>query len=98
MADNNEYLIQPGKLNINELKMFITINIPYIELRLMQKMNMNASVNNIKLLLQNNNMQSVYGVNTGFGKLASTQIDLENLTKLQHNFNTISLHRCGRIA
>lgn len=85
MADNNEYLIQPGKLNINELKNVYHNKYSIYRIAPDAKMNMNASVNNIKLLLQNNNMQSVYGVNTGFGKLASTQIDLENLTKLQHN-------------
>ncbi len=85
MSDNNEYLIQPGKMKINDLKAIYHNKFTQYKIVPEAKKNMSASVNNIKLLLQNNNVQSVYGVNTGFGKLASTRIDLDNLTKLQHN-------------
>ncbi|MCC2112513.1 MAG: aromatic amino acid lyase, partial [Hyphomicrobiales bacterium] len=37
--------------------------------------------------------EAVYGVNTGFGKLASVKIDAADLTKLQRNL--ILSHCCG---
>lgn len=41
------------------------------------------SANTVQCIIDNN--QVVYGINTGFGKLASTRIELERLAELQRN-------------
>ncbi|WGL61217.1 histidine ammonia-lyase [Pigmentibacter sp. JX0631] len=85
MNNSNNFIINPGKLCISNLKDIYFGKYEKYVLCSEAKTSMNQSVENIKNLLSNNSLKSVYGVNTGFGKLASTRIELKDLTTLQHN-------------
>ena len=85
MNNENNFIINPGKLCISNLKDIYFGKYDKYVLCSEAKKLMSQSVENIKNLLSNKNIKSVYGVNTGFGKLASTRIELQDLTTLQHN-------------
>lgn len=85
MSENFEYIIHPGKLTITDLKNIYAGKYSFFSVSPDAKKNMDESVKNINLLLKNENVKSVYGINTGFGKLAAKKISLDDLTNLQHN-------------
>lgn len=85
MNNLESFVIEPGKVCISNLKDIYFGKYENYVLCNETKRTMQQSVDNVKKLLSNENVKSVYGVNTGFGKLASTRIELQDLTTLQHN-------------
>ena len=76
---------KPGYLQLSDIKQVIdNINVPHrIDIQGDYKTHMAESRQMLDDLI--NQGQIIYGVNTGFGKLADQVISSENLSKLQYN-------------
>ena len=74
--------IVPGSVSLRELE-YIFKNDLSIKLCLSSKNSVEKSAKIVKKASAN--LTPVYGVNTGFGKLASKRIGLKDIQKLQHN-------------
>ncbi|APJ04889.1 histidine ammonia-lyase [Silvanigrella aquatica] len=85
MQHNNDFFIKPGHLTLNQLKMIYDGQYNKLFLSEEAKINLDNSVKNVNNLITEKNPRAVYGVNTGFGKLASTRINEKDLSTLQHN-------------
>src|SRR3990167_9350062 len=70
-----------GKFNLDNLRLIWQTHTP-IKLATQCNNKINASVNTIKKILAEDKI--VYGINTGFGKLAQTKIADNDLAELQH--------------
>lgn len=71
-----------GEFTLNLLKTIWRTHVP-LALNETCKIQIKKSVNTVKQLLKNK--KTVYGINTGFGKLAHTRISEKDLSELQHN-------------
>lgn len=85
MSHMTEFIIHPGKLTLNDLRTIYKNKFNKISINIEAKGAVEASVKNVKDLVSRKDMKPVYGVNTGFGKLASTRIQDTELSILQHN-------------
>lgn len=70
-----------GKFTLPLLRAILDNHIP-LTLSAKCKTAINVSVKTVNHLLKKN--QVIYGINTGFGKLANTPIDAKDLSQLQH--------------
>ena len=73
----------PGQVDLAQLRHihdYASLQVVIEEAVLAQ---LSHSANTVQRIIDNN--QVVYGINTGFGKLASTRIELERLAELQRN-------------
>lgn len=86
----NEWILTPGALSLQELKQAVTEHKPCI-LDEACFVNIARAEATIRQIL--NDEQTVYGINTGFGSLATTAISADKLQKLQRNL--ILSHACG---
>jgi histidine ammonia-lyase len=93
MNIKNEFLINPGKLGLSELRDIFFEKYNFFLLPKYSIEIMSNSVKSVNKLICNKDFKAVYGVNTGFGKLANTKIDLEDLSILQRNL--ILSHSAG---
>ncbi|RDB36914.1 MAG: hypothetical protein DCC88_02740 [Spirobacillus cienkowskii] len=93
MNIKNEFLINPGKIGLNELRDIFFEKYNFFKLPKYSIEIMSNSVKSVDKLICNKDLKTVYGVNTGFGKLANTKIELEDLSSLQRNL--ILSHSAG---
>ncbi|MFI7965319.1 aromatic amino acid lyase, partial [Acinetobacter baumannii] len=77
-----ELLIQPGKLTLADLRQAY-LNPIKVKLDKSASSAINASVACVEKIV--NEGRTAYGINTGFGLLASTKIAPEDLEKLQRS-------------
>jgi len=82
--------LMPGHVTLSELKMILSDNTP-VKVDRSVKQSVEKSAQLIETAA--NGDEAVYGVNTGFGKLASIKIPPEDTAKLQRNL--ILSHCCG---
>lgn len=87
---NESFLIDPGKLTFAELKNFAASKIN-IELEHQADEKISAAREYVEKLIREGN--TIYGVNTGFGKLAQQRISNDDLLTLQKNL--ILSHSAG---
>jgi histidine ammonia-lyase len=85
MRQKTEFMIHPGKLTLNHLRGIYEGKFNKLSITKESKIFVEKSVKSINDLVSNKNMKAVYGVNTGFGKLANTRINEKDLSTLQHN-------------
>lgn len=85
MHQKTEFVIHPGKLTLSNLKEVYEGKFNKISILKESKIFVDKSVKSINDLVSNKDMKAVYGVNTGFGKLANTRINEKDLSTLQHN-------------
>jgi histidine ammonia-lyase len=85
MSHNSEFIIHPGKLSLNDLNNIYKNKFSNFSLNKESKYFIDASVKNVQDLFSQKEVKAVYGVNTGFGKLANTRIQESDLSILQHN-------------
>src|SRR5690242_3057657 len=84
------FMINPGRLTLDAIQIALAEKSPC---RLMPESltAIEASYKTVKKVLDNN--KTVYGINTGFGSLASQTISRDKLQQLQHNL--VLSHACG---
>ena len=85
MSNKNEFVIYPSKLSLMNLKDIYNGKFNKFILDKEAKIFVDKSVHSINDLVSSKVTQAVYGVNTGFGKLANTRIQEKDLSSLQHN-------------
>lgn len=76
-----KFILTPGQLSYADIKKLIADESLQIELTPECIDQINQSSNAVKQIIQSG--QTVYGINTGFGKLANTKIKTEDLELLQ---------------
>lgn len=89
----SEFIINPGQLTLNNLRDIYNGKFNYFSISPKAKYQVDKSVESVNKLVSNKQMKVVYGVNTGFGKLANTKIEYNDLSTLQHNL--IKSHCAG---
>lgn len=76
-------VIEPGEFSLEQAKILMSDKDVVLKLSDSCLKNMERSVSIVKDKIKEN--KSVYGVNTGFGRLANTQIPVNKLKELQRN-------------
>ncbi len=87
---NEKLLLKPGSMTLDELCQVYRED-PEIQLDQTCKTRVDAAAQIVKQAAVGD--KAVYGINTGFGKLASTRIPAQQTTQLQRNL--ILSHCCG---
>ena len=87
---NEKLVLYPGSVTLDQLCQFYR-NDPEIHLHESCKNRVDAAAHIVQQAAAGD--EAVYGINTGFGKLASTRIPAEQTTQLQRNL--ILSHCCG---
>ncbi len=77
------FSINPGSLTLNNLRKIVESTNLKITLNNSAKKAIQLSVNTVNGVISKN--ETVYGINTGFGRLAHTKIENKELSDLQHN-------------
>lgn len=85
MDQNDKLIIMPGELTLEQLKKVYAGKYKKFSISEKAKKSVEKSVLSVKNLVSNSSAKVVYGVNTGFGKLANTKILPNDLSLLQHN-------------
>ncbi len=84
MARNEDFFIlKPGKISLSELKKIYLGHYHKFVICTSAHDGIKQAVEVVQKVIRKG--QVVYGVNTGFGKLANTRIPTDNLVELQHN-------------
>lgn len=78
--------INPGQLSLDDLRVALNSNKLHISITSKAKNNIERSVNTVRKVIDDGKI--IYGVNTGFGKLANISISKDKLSQLQHNLVT----------
>lgn len=87
---NNKLILNPGSVTLDQLCQFYR-NDPEVHLHESCKDRVDAAAKIVQQAAAGD--KAVYGINTGFGKLANTQIPAAQTTQLQRNL--ILSHCCG---
>ncbi len=87
---NKKLVLNPGSVTLDQLCQFYR-NDPEIHLHESCKNQVDAAAHIVQQAAAGD--EAVYGINTGFGKLASTRIPAAQTTQLQRNL--ILSHCCG---
>ncbi|KTD20645.1 histidine ammonia-lyase [Legionella londiniensis] len=87
---SKQFVLTPGSVTLKELKDAVWTGLP-CRLNETCFSNISASVATIQHIIDKE--ITVYGINTGFGSLASERISTDNLKKLQRNI--VLSHACG---
>lgn len=87
---SSPFVLQPGQLSLASIRQVMSKHQP-LELAKGALENINASNRTILNILEEE--KTVYGINTGFGSLASNRISADKLRKLQKNI--VLSHACG---
>jgi histidine ammonia-lyase len=87
---NKKLVLKPGSVTLDQLRQFY-LHDPEIHLHKSCKGRVDAAAQIVQQAAAGD--AAVYGINTGFGKLASTRIPAEQTTQLQRNL--ILSHCCG---
>ncbi|MBU6467273.1 MAG: aromatic amino acid lyase, partial [Burkholderiales bacterium] len=82
MPATNTLTLHPGKVTLAELRRIHAAPLP-LRLDPAARAGMQAAHTTVQRIVDED--QVVYGINTGFGKLASTKIAHERLAELQRN-------------
>ena len=78
----NKFKLEPGSLSLDDIINILDNNL-ILELSEDSKTKVDKSSSYVQEKIDSGDV--IYGINTGFGKLASTSISNENLSQLQHN-------------
>ncbi|KTD19464.1 histidine ammonia-lyase [Legionella israelensis] len=87
---SNTFVLNPGQLTLQSIRELMLNHRP-CELAQSALENIRASNHTVLSILEK--QQTVYGINTGFGSLASNRISEDKLKKLQRNI--VLSHACG---
>jgi len=87
---NKKLLLKPGSISLDQMSLVYRSD-PQIHLDQACKSRIDAAAHIVQVAAAGE--KAVYGINTGFGKLASTRIAAQHTTQLQRNL--ILSHCCG---
>lgn len=87
---SEHFIIQPGQLSLESIKLILNNKLSCVLAESALAM-IEASHQTVKKVIEDK--KTVYGINTGFGSLATQTISPENLKQLQRNI--VLSHACG---